>query len=101
MTDHLAFVHTLGYFTKGPELSWKQNTVSCNFTGQITAWADVNSVSCSNAYHPRAHSPAGLQLMTAAMEQVGRPLNFLYKPGSKLLSENQTSPKGQRLSDIF
>lgn len=47
MTDHLAFVLTLGYFTKGPELSWKQNTVSGNFMGQITAWADANSLSAA------------------------------------------------------
>lgn len=40
MTDRLTFVLTLGYFIRGPELSWKQNTVSCSFTGQITAWAE-------------------------------------------------------------
>ena len=84
MTDHLAFVLTLGYFTKGPELSWKQNTVSCSFTGQITAWAEhYFSVSSSNIRHPRACSPAGLQLMRPAMEQAGRPLNLLYEAGSK------------------
>lgn len=47
MTDHLDFVLTLGYFTKEPELSWKQNTMSCSFMGHITAWADANSPSAA------------------------------------------------------
>lgn len=86
MTDHLAFVLTFGYFTKGPELSWKQNTMSRSFMGQITAWAEhCFSVSSSNVCHPRACSPPGLQLTRLAMEQVGRPLNFLCEAGSKLI----------------
>lgn len=52
--------------------------------GRTTAWAEhYLSVSSSNICHPRAWSPAGLQLTRPAMEPGGKQLYFLCEAGSK------------------
>lgn len=98
-TDHLAFVFSSGYFTKGPEPGWKKNTMPCGFAGQIPDWCEWHfCVSSCSACRPRMCSPTGLQLTRPATEQVGRPLNFLYEAGSKLI---MWEPKISNRAKIF